>query len=395
MRFLDSLDLKGKKLIIRVDYNVPIKDGRIADDIRIRESLPTIKLALDSGAAVILCAHFGRPKDKPEPEFSLAPTAAHLAKLIGREVLMAKDTVGPDAKAKAAALSPGQILMLENLRFQPGEAKNDPEFAKELASMADIYVNDAFGVAHRPAASVVALPLAAKVCCGGLLLKKEWQYLGETLSNPERPYVAISGGAKVSSKLAILKRLLDKVDTLIIGGAMANTFLLAQGHSVGASLAEADLKGEAKSILDAAKAKGVTICLPLDVVLGKSLEDETAGAPVDVANVPAEAMILDIGPKTVAAYEKALAGAKTVMWNGPMGAFENPAFAAGSVAVAKAVAALPGAVTIVGGGDTDALIHKSGVAGKFSFISTGGGSFLEFLEGKELPAFKALKECSK
>lgn len=395
MRFLDQLDIKGKRLLIRVDYNVPIKNGMVQDDTRIRGSLETINYCLSQGASLVLCSHLGKAKGKPDEAFSLKPAAQRLSELIGRKVQMAPDCVGPEVEKLARSLKTGEVLMLENLRFHEGETKNDPQFSAALARMGEIFVNDAFGTAHRAHASMVGVTKHVPQCCAGFLLKKEWEYIGETLGEPKRPYVAISGGAKVSSKLAVLYRLLSKVDVLIIGGAMANTFLLAQGYSVGKSLVEPDLLDEAKRIMAEAKTHGVELYLPTDVVLGQGLDDKQAQETADVASIPENAMVLDIGPKTREQYAKAVGKAKTVMWNGPMGAFENPAFAEGSMALAKAVAELKNSVTVVGGGDTDALVHKTGLTDKFSFISTGGGSFMEFLEGKELPAFTALQECGR
>ncbi|WP_243311079.1 phosphoglycerate kinase [Fundidesulfovibrio agrisoli] len=398
MRFLDEMDISGKRLLIRVDYNVPLKDGVITDDTRITASLPTLELALSKGASLVLCSHLGKAKGAFDPKFSLAPAAKRLSELLGRPVAFAPDCVGPEAEKMAAALKPGEVLMLENLRFHTGEEKGDPAFAAELAKLGEIYVNDAFGTAHRPHASVSGVPAVMAACCGGLLLKKEWEFLGKALEAPTRPYVAVTGGAKVSSKLAVLKHLLGKVDSLIIGGAMANTFLKAQGLGVGKSLVEDDLLDEARSILAAAVEKSVRIALPVDFVIsmdaGKPLGEMTSAGVCDATAVPAEAVALDVGPKTGALFAEVLAPAKTVVWNGPMGAFENPAFAAGTMAVAKVLAGLD-AVTVIGGGDTDAAVHASGLASKMSFISTGGGASLEFMEGKELPAFKALREYGK
>lgn len=393
MKYLEQMNLAGKKVLIRVDFNVPIKNGVIQDDNRIVESLPTIRMALDKGAAVVLCAHLGKPKGKPDPAYTLAPTAKHLSDLLNKDVTLAPDCVGPEAAKMVAALKPGQILMLENLRFHAGEEANDPEFAKGLAQGIDIYVDDAFGTAHRAHASNVGVTKHVKECCAGLLLEKEWKFLGEALAAPGRPYVAISGGAKVSTKIGILTRLLDKVDVLIIGGAMANTFFLADGHEVGSSLVEKDRTDEALKIRELAKAKGVKLLLPVDVVVGDAIDAVITGGVFDVSAIPEGKMVLDIGPKSVALFTEELAKAKTVMWNGPMGAFENQAFAQGSMALARCCAGLSGAVTIVGGGDTDAVIHKAKLAEKFTFISTGGGSFMEFMEGKELPAFTALEAC--
>ncbi|WP_029895170.1 phosphoglycerate kinase [Desulfohalovibrio reitneri] len=394
MLFIDEMDIAGKKLLIRVDYNVPIKGGVIQDDNRIVQSLDTLRHALKQGAALILCSHMGKPKGKAVPELSLKPVAGHLGDLLNTEVLMAPDCVGDEVADMASKLQPGRILLLENLRFHEGETANAPGFSKALASLAEVYVDDAFGTAHRAHASNVGVTQFMDRCCGGLLLKKEWQYLGEALQNPEHPYVAVSGGAKVSTKLEVLQNLLDTVDELIIGGAMSNTFFLAQGYETGSSLVERDLVDAAKGILERAEAKGVKVHLPVDVVLGESVEDENPGEAVDASAIPDGKMALDIGPKTIEKFQSVLGKAKTVMWNGPMGVFENPAFAKGSLALAEAMAKLEGATTVVGGGDTDVVVHKAGLADRFSFISTGGGSFLEFLEGKELPAFKALRECS-
>jgi len=354
MKFLDQMDIKGKKLLIRVDYNVPLKDGVIQDDNRIRRSIPTLTYALENEAAIIVFSHLVRPKGKRVPELSFSPTAKRLSELLQHEVQMAPDCIGPEVTRLAEALKPGQVLMLENLRFHEQEEKNDPIFSKQLAELADVYVDDAFVVAHRAHASVVGVTEYAKACCGGFLLKKEWEYLGEALADPKRPYVAISGGAKVSSKLGILNRLLDK-----------------------------------------AEKKGVELHLPVDFVLGESMNSKASAGTCDAENIPDDLMVLDVGPKSVALFEEVLKPVKTVMWNGPMGAFENPAFANGSMSLARTIANLDDALTIIGGGDTDVVIHKAGLTNKFSFISTGGGSFMAFLEGKELPAFKALKKCDR
>ncbi len=393
MKYLEQMDIAGRKVLIRVDFNVPIKNGVIQDDNRIVQSLPTIRMALDKGAAVVLCAHLGKPKGKPDPAYTLAPTAKHLSDLLNLDVALAPDCVGPEAARLVAGLQPGRVLMLENLRFHAGEEGNDPEFAKALAQGIDVYIDDAFGTAHRAHASNVGVTKFVKECGCGLLLEKEWKFLGEALANPARPYVAISGGAKVSTKLGILTRLLDKVDALIIGGAMANTFFLAQGHEVGASLVERELVPEAQKIMALAAQKGVKLLLPVDAVVGPSPDATVTGGVFDVAALPADGMVLDIGPRSVVRFTEELAKARTVMWNGPMGAFENQAFAQGSMALARCLAGLADAVTIVGGGDTDAVVHKARLAEKFSFISTGGGSFMEFMEGKELPAFTALEAC--
>ena len=393
---IDQIDIAGKKLLVRVDYNVPLDGDRITDDLRIQASLPTIQYALSQNAALILCSHLGKAKGVPDPKYSLAPTARRLSDLIGREVRMAPDCVGEATKAMAAALAPGEILMLENLRFHPGETAGDMDFAKEVMSMADIYVNDAFGTAHRPHASMVAFPKVAKKCCAGFLLMKEWKFLGEAVQSPTRPFVAVSGGAKVSSKLGVLENLLTKVDAMCIGGAMANTFLAAQGYKVGKSLVEPDLFEAALGILKTARERGVGLYLPVDCIIsldaGKPLAEMRPAGQVPFAAIPDEAVVLDIGPVTAGLFALPIETAKTVVWNGPMGAFENPAFAQGSFTMAHIVAGVRG-LSIVGGGDTDVVVHQARLADKMAFISTGGGASLEFLEGKTLPAFAALMEC--
>ncbi|HCR11783.1 phosphoglycerate kinase [Solidesulfovibrio sp.] len=393
---IDEVDVKGKKLLIRVDYNVPLQNGVITDDLRIRASLPTLEYALSQGCSLILCSHLGKAKGEPDPKYSLAPAAKRLSGLLDREVKMAPDCLGEATKAMAAALEPGEILMLENLRFHPGETAGDLDFAKEVMSMADVYVNDAFGTAHRPHASMVAFAKVAKKCCAGFLLMKEWKFLGEAVQSPTRPFVAVSGGAKVSSKLGVLNNLLSKVDAMVIGGAMANTFLAAQGYKVGKSLVEPDLYEAARGILKEARERGVGFYLPVDCVIsmdaGKPVAEMQPAGQVPFQAVPDDAVILDIGPVTAGLYALVIEPAKTVVWNGPMGAFENPAFAQGSFTVGHIVAGVRG-LSIVGGGDTDVVVHQAGLADKMAFISTGGGASLEFLEGKELPAFAALKEC--
>jgi len=397
MRCIDQLDISGKKLLFRVDFNVPLDDGIITDDNRIQAAIPTLKYALEQGAALILCAHLGKPKGKVVPELSLAPVAKRTGELLGQDVPLAPDCVGDATMKMAADLKPGQIIMLENLRFYPEEIGKKPEdrgdFGKKLASMADVYVNDAFGVAHRENASVVDVPKYSKACCGGFLLKRELEFLGEALKNPGRPYVCVSGGAKVSTKLGILNNLLGKVDDIIIGGAMANTFILAQGHGVGNSLVEKDLVDDASSIMEKAKKLGSTLHLPIDFQYASSHKARVSEGICTVDAIPADALVLDIGPETIKQFVEVLKRSKTVVWNGPMGLFETPAFSQGSMDVCRAIAGVQDCLSIVGGGDTDAVVHSLGLADKFSFISTGGGSFLQFLEGKDLPAFKMLKEC--
>ncbi len=386
-----DIDPAGKKVLVRVDYNVPMDGaGKITDDTRVRATLPTLRHLLDKGAAIILASHLGRPKGGPAPEFSLAPVAEHLSALLGREVLFAADCVGPAAEAAAKALKPGQVLMLENLRFHKEEEKNDPEFARQLASLADTYVNDAFGVSHRAHASVEGitkyLPAAA-----GFLLEKEIDFLGRAVGQPPHPYVAIIGGAKVSDKIGVIANLLTKVDTLIIGGGMANTFLAAKGYATGKSLVEADKIGLAASLIKDAAARKVNLLLPADVVVADRFAADAVHMVVAADAIPADCMALDIGPASGAAFAAALTGAKLIVWNGPMGVFEMDAFAKGTFAVAAAVAA-SGAVSVIGGGDSVAAIEKVGLQDKISHISTGGGASLEFLEGKVLPGVAALAD---
>lgn len=397
MIFIDQIDIKGKKLLFRVDFNVPHDGGIISDDNRIQAAIPTLKYALDQGASIILCAHLGKPKGQVVPVLSLEPVAKRTGELLGVDVLLAPDCVGEKSMKMAADLKPGQVMMLENLRFNPEEtgktAEERGDFGQKLASMADVYVNDAFGVAHRENASVVDIPSHAKECVGGFLLKREQEFLGDALADPKRPYVCVSGGAKVSSKLGILNNLLGKVDDIIIGGAMANTFLLAQGYCVGTSLVEKDLVQDAINIMEKAEKLGSKLHLPVDFRYAshhKALESE---GTCNADSIPENVMVLDIGPKTIIKFVSVLARSKTIVWNGPMGLFETPAFAEGSLAVCRAIAEHDDIMSIVGGGDTDAVVHLLNLTEKFSFISTGGGSFLEFLEGKELPAFTALKEC--
>ncbi len=393
MKFIDSVDVSGKRLFMRMDYNVPVKNGVIQDETRIVQSLPTLRYALEKGASLVLSSHLGKAKGTVVPELTLAPVAKRVGELLGQDVALAPDCIGDVVMQMVEALTPGKVIMLENLRFHAGETANDPGFAKALAALGDIYVDDAFGLAHRAHASNVGVTKFASLSCGGLLLKKEWEFLGKALHNPERPYVAVSGGAKVSTKMGILKSLIQHVDAMIIGGAMANTFLLAQGFNPGGSLVEYDHLDDAKEVLQLAEQKGVALHFPLDFVLGRGLDDAVPSGICNAGDIPDDQMALDVGPKTVESFSKALEGAKTVLWNGPVGVFENPAFATGSKALAKCIAKLDG-LTIVGGGDTDALIHSEHMADQYSFISTGGGSFLEFMEGTELPAFKALKEAS-
>jgi len=388
---IKDINVTGKKVFIRVDYNVPMdKDGTITEDTRIQATLPTLQYLLDQDAAIIIASHLGRPKGTVMPEFSLVPVAKRLSTLIGKEIIFATDCIGPETEALAKNLQPGQILMLENLRFHKAEEKNDADFSKQLASLADIGVNDAFGVSHRAHASVEGitkyLPTVA-----GLLMEKEIIFLGQTVAHPVHPFVAIIGGAKVSDKIGVIENLLKKVDTLIIGGGMANTFLAAQGYNIGKSLLEADKVELAKTLITTAQERGVNLLLPTDVVIADKFAADAQHKAVAVDAIDSEWMALDIGPKTAAVYAKALADAKTVVWNGPMGVFEMDAFANGTVTVAKAVAA-SSATSIVGGGDSIAALEKTGLSDKITHISTGGGASLEFLEGKVLPGIAALAD---
>ena len=383
-----DVEVKGKRVLVRVDFNVPLdKSQQVTDDTRIRAAIPTIQYLKDHGAKVILCSHLGRPKGKT-PALSLRPAAERLAKLLGASVTMADDCIGPEVANAAKQLKAGDILLLENLRFYAEEEANNADFAKQLASLADLYVNDAFGTAHRAHASTEGvthyLPAVA-----GLLMEKEIDFLGTALEKPKRPFVAILGGAKVSDKIAVIERLLGIADTLLIGGGMANTFFKAQGLEIGQSLVEAEKVDVAKELL---KKSGKKLVLPVDAVIADKFDANAQTKTVPVKQVPADWRILDIGPATVDEFKSRLAGAKTVVWNGPMGVFEFPAFAKGTVAVATVLAGLKGATTIIGGGDSAAAIEQAGLADKITHISTGGGASLEFLEGKTLPGVAALND---
>ncbi len=382
-----DVDVAGKKVLVRVDFNVPLKEGRVADDTRIRAAIPTIEYLLQNGAAVVLMSHLGRPKGQRVPELSLRPVASHLSELLGMPVAFAEDCIGAPAASAKAALRPGEVLLLENTRFHPEEKKNDPEFARQLAAGCDLFVNDAFGSAHRAHASTVGvahyLPAVA-----GFLMEKELRYLGQALEAPERPFVAILGGAKISDKIGVIRNLLGKADAILIGGGMANTFFAAQGFRMGDSLVETDAIETAKALLAEASDK---LHLPVDLVIADAFAAEAARRVVPVGDIPDGWRALDIGPETVGAFGKVIGTARTVVWNGPMGVFELPPFAEGTFGVAKAVAESE-AVSIVGGGDSVAAIHQSGLADKITHLSTGGGASLEMLEGKVLPGVAALED---
>ncbi|MGH2614085.1 MAG: phosphoglycerate kinase [Thermomicrobiales bacterium] len=389
-RSVTEAAVRGKRVLVRVDFNVPLRDGEVADDTRIRAALPTIRDLLERGAAVVLATHLGRPKGKADPALSVAPVARRLSELLGMEVAVASSVVGSEVEAVAASLAPGEILLLENTRFEPGEEANDPDFGAALARLGDLYVNDAFGAAHRAHASTVGiaehLPAYA-----GLLLQREVEVLSRLLHDPERPFVAVLGGAKVSDKLAVIGHLLERVDALLLGGGMANTVLLAQGHEVGASLAEPDRLDEARQHLARADERRVPVLLPSDAVIAPSLESETSQS-VPVERVPSDQAIFDIGPMTVDQFCARIASARTVFWNGPMGVFERTPFATGTTEIACCVADAD-AFTVVGGGDSLAAIEAAGVADRIDHVSTGGGASLEFLEGRELPGIAVIPDA--
>ena len=382
-----DLDLKGNRVFIRVDFNVPIKNGKVQDDLRILESLPTIQYALHRGAVVILASHLGRPKGKRDPEYSLAPVAARLSELAGRKVKFVPDCVGPDVENAVAAARAGDVLLLENLRFHPEEEANDARFAKKLGLLARLYVNDAFGSAHRAHASTEGIMHYVERAAAGLLMEKELRYLGDALERPERPFTAILGGAKISDKIEVIENLLGKVDHLLIGGAMMFTFLKSQGGRVGRSLCEDDKLALAGDLLS----RGCHIVLPLDAVASRSIEDEKSAHVVPAGAIADGEMGLDIGPQTISDYSRIIRSSRTIVWNGPMGVFEEEAFAAGTLSIARAVAD-SGAVSIVGGGDSAAAVAKAGVADRVSHVSTGGGATLEFLAGRTLPGVAALSD---
>jgi phosphoglycerate kinase len=393
MKYIDELDIKGKRVLFRFDFNVPLDSNlKITDDTRIRAGLPTLNYALDENAKVIITSHLGRPKGKVHPECSLAPVAKRLSRLLNKEVILIDDCMGPGVKQSIDGMKPGDVLLLENLRFHPEEEKNDDHFAKELASFADVYVDDAFGNAHRSHASNVGITKYAKVCGAGFLIKKELTYLKKALDKPARPFVAIIGGSKVSGKLEALVNLIEKVDKMIIGGGMAFTFLKALGYEVGQSIVEDDLISKALQVMETAKKLGVKFYLPVDFVIAEKKSAEAESKIVPVQEINGHWMGLDIGPATITLFTEALSNAKTIVWNGPMGVFEIDAFGRGTAALVHSVANSY-AMTIVGGGDTDVAVHKTGESDKITFISTGGGASLELLEGKILPAIQALENC--
>ena len=382
-----DIDLKGKRVLMRVDFNVPMQDGKVTDDKRIKASLPTIKYVLDQGASLILMSHLGRPKGGPDPEFSLRPAAEVLSSHLGIPVKMAPDTVGPEVEAMAKELKPGEVLMLENTRFHKGEEKNDLDLAKQMAALGDVYVNDAFGSAHRAHSSTegVARFLPA---VSGFLMEQELEYLGRAVANPEHPYIAILGGAKISDKILVVETLLTQADKLIIGGGMANTFLAAKGLNMQDSLVEKESLETARSIMEKS---GNKLILPVDAVIADKFEAEANTQTVDVDKIPAGWRMMDVGPKTLELYKQALKGARLIVWNGPVGVFEMPKFAEGTFALARLLAD-SGATTVIGGGDSASAVKKAGVAKQMTHVSTGGGASLEFLEGKELPGVAALMD---
>ncbi len=392
---IDQVELKGKRVLVRVDFNVPLDENlNITDDIRITESLPTIKKIIAEGGKAILMSHLGRPKGSPNPKYSLKPAAKRLGELLGKEVKLAPDCIGSETKAMIDAMQNGDVIILENVRFHAEEEKNDSAFAKQLAELGDVYINDAFGSAHRAHASTEGITKFIKVSAAGYLMQKELDYLGSAISNPKRPYVAILGGAKISGKIDVINNLLNKVDTLIVGGGMAYTFYKAEGKEIGKSLLEAEKIDIAKEVLANAKKSGIKFLLPVDVVVASEFNNDSPSSVVSVDNIPSDKMGLDIGPESIKLFSDELRNAKTIVWNGPMGVFEMDNFAKGTNAIAQVLADVTakGAITVIGGGDSAAAITKAGLKDKVSHVSTGGGASLEFLEGKALPGVVALND---
>lgn len=393
---IDKVDLKNKRVLVRVDFNVPLDENlNVTNDIRIVESLPTIKKIIESGGKAILMSHLGRPKGERKPEFSLKPAAERLSKLLGKEVKLAPDCIGAETEKLVDEMKPGDVILLENLRFHKQEEMNDSEFAKQLANLGDVYVNDAFGSAHRAHASTEGVTKYIKTCAAGYLMQKELDYLGTALANPKRPYCAILGGAKISGKIDVINNLLDKVDTLIVGGGMAFTFFKAQGKEIGKSLLEEEKIELAKELLEKVKSTKLKFLLPVDVVVADEFKNESPSTVEESDKIPSDKMGLDIGPKSVKLFSDELMKSKTIVWNGPMGVFEMPNFAKGTFAIAEALAKATesGAVTVIGGGDSAAAIADAGLEKKVSHVSTGGGASLEFLEGKVLPGVAALTDA--
>jgi phosphoglycerate kinase len=393
---IDKVDLNHKKVLVRVDFNVPLDEKlNVTNDNRIVESLPTINKIINSGGKAILMSHLGRPKGEKKPEFSLKPASERLSKLLGKEIKLAPDCIGAETEKLVNEMKPGDVVLLENLRFHKQEEKNDPEFAKQLASLGDVYINDAFGSAHRAHASTEGVTKFIKTCAAGYLMQKELNYLGSALTNPKRPYCAVLGGAKISGKIDVINNLLNKVDTLIVGGGMAFTFFKAQGKEIGKSLLEAEKLELAKELLEKVKTSNLKFLLPVDVVVANEFNNDSPATVVDVDKIPADKMGLDIGPKSIKLFSDELMKSKTIVWNGPMGVFEMDNFAKGTFAIAETLAKATesGAVTVIGGGDSAAAISKAGLEKKVSHVSTGGGASLEFLEGKVLPGVAALTDA--
>ena len=393
-----DLELTGRRVFVRVDFNVPIADGKVTDDTRIRETLPTLKLAMDRGGRLVLASHLGRPKGKPDPKYTLAPVGARLAELLGKPVAFAADCVGGDAESKSKALGNGGVLLLENVRFHAEEEANEEDFSRQLAALCDqLFVCDAFGSAHRAHASVVGITKFVRQAAAGLLMEKELAYLGKAVSNPERPFVVVLGGAKVSDKIEVVQNLMKLADAMLIGGAMAYTFLKAEGLGVGKSLVEDDKLGLARELLADARKRSFRLRLPVDHVLARSIDDISETQVADINRTPADWMGLDIGPKTIEQFRAEITRAKMILWNGPLGMFEKQPFAQGTLAIARAVAdaTAAGAMSIIGGGDSVAAVHQAGVADKISHISTGGGASLEFLAGRKLPGVEVLTNKEK